>query len=164
MKVKEPQPQEFRAAATGPGAVHVFAFRRQRVADAQRAGNGGDGGGIRNAARQARRFALPDPDERSRRPDEPAGRGQVPRATAGRSRDSAGGRSRRSAGPHRHSRRRRRRQERGPHRRRVPGRRQYPRHQRRPAAVSGRHHAGQREHALQRPAQHPRATDAGGPC
>ena len=105
VKVKEPQPQEFPLFRRGQVLFTYLHFAASEALTRSVLETGRDGGGLRNAARQAGRSALPHPHERSRRPHEHPGRGQVPRATAGGPRHPAGRRPRRAAGAHRDSRR-----------------------------------------------------------
>ena len=70
----------------------------------------------------------------------------------------------RAAGQRRHPRRRRRRRQRRQGRGRPRRQRHHPRRQSRPAALPRRRDAAERDHAVQRPPQHPRQSRAGRPA
>ncbi len=102
------------------------------------------GRGLRDAARRPRPAAAADAHERSRRPHEHPGRGQVPGTAADGPRHPAGRRAGRRAGPHHDPRRRRGRRQRRQGRRRLRRQHRPAGHQHGPAALPRRHHAGQR--------------------
>ena len=107
VKVKEPQPSEMAAAAPRPDRLHLLPLRRRPPADRGRARTRGCTAVAYETLRDDHGpAAAADADERSGRPDEHPGRGQVPRTAADGPRHPAGRRARRRAGPHHDPRRR----------------------------------------------------------
>ncbi len=98
VKVKEPQMQELPLLRKGAGTVHVLSFRGRSKADGNFSGNRRGRCRLRNAARQLGTFAAADADERSGRPHEHSGRGQISGAPATGARHFAGRRTWRGAG------------------------------------------------------------------
>ena len=99
IKVKEPQPSEYSLLRPGQIVFTYFHFAADASLTQRRARIGRDGRRLRNAPRQAGRFVVPHADERSRRPHEHSGRGQVSRTAARGPRHSAGRRAGRACRP-----------------------------------------------------------------
>ena len=120
IKVKEPQPSEMPLLRRGQIIFTYFHLAADRSLDRSIARHRLHCRGLRNTPRRTRPTAAVDSHERSRRPDEHSGRGQIPGTSANGPRNSAGRRAGRRAGSYYNPRRRRGRGKCRPSRRRIP--------------------------------------------
>ena len=161
VKVKEPQPGEFRLLRRGQIVFTYFHLAADRKLTEDLLQTGLIAVAYETLRDNQGRLPLLTPDERSGRADEHPGRGQVPRTAADGPRHPAGRGAGRRAGPHHDPRRRRGGGQRGQDRRRLPRQHRTAGRQHGPAPLPGRHHAAQRDRALQRSRNGPPAAPAG---
>ena len=164
VKVKEPLPVEWPLMRPGQVVFTYFHFAADEELTRAVMESGHHGRRLRDDQGRQGHAAAADADERGGRPHEHPGGGEVPGTAVRGPRHPARRRAGRAAGQRRHPRRRRRRRQRRQGRRRPRRQRHHPRRQPRPAALPRRRDAAQRDHAVQRPAQHPRQPSAGPTC
>ncbi len=157
IKVKEPQPAELRLLRPGQIVFTYFHLAADRQLTEALLASGCIAVAYETLSDDHGRLPLLDAHERGGRPHEHPGGGQVPGAAADGPRHPAGRGAGGRARPHHHPRRRRGRGQRRQDRRRLPRQHRPPGHQHGPPPLPRRHHAAQRDRALQRPAHHPRA-------